>query len=93
VEGIFNRHPRVARSALIGLGERPRQQAALVVEPAPGEFPKSAAEREKFTAELQALTAPGTPALARIFFRRTLPVDVRHNAKIHRLALAREYSK
>ncbi|HVU37730.1 MAG TPA: fatty acid CoA ligase family protein [Opitutales bacterium] len=92
-EGVFNRHPRVARTALIGLGERPRQEAALVVEPAPGQFPQSRAGREAFAAELRALAVAGLPELAKIFFRRTLPVDVRHNAKIHRLALAREYSK
>jgi acyl-CoA synthetase (AMP-forming)/AMP-acid ligase II len=31
VEAVFNRHPRVARTALIGLGTRPHQQPALVV--------------------------------------------------------------
>jgi len=92
-EGVFNRHPRVARTALIGLGKRPQQEAALVVEPAPGEFPQNHAEREKFSTELRALAAAGTPPLAQTFFRKTLPVDVRHNAKIHRLALARDYSK
>jgi acyl-CoA synthetase (AMP-forming)/AMP-acid ligase II len=91
-EAVFNRHPRVARTALIGLGARPRQEPALVVEPVPGQFPRNAAAREKFAAELRALAQPGSPALTQIFFRKTLPVDVRHNAKIHRLALAREYS-
>jgi acyl-CoA synthetase (AMP-forming)/AMP-acid ligase II len=93
VEAIFNRHSRVARTALIGLGKRPKQEPALVVEPLPGQFPRNATEREKFAAELRTLAQPETPALAKIFFRKTLPVDVRHNAKIHRLALAREYSK
>jgi acyl-CoA synthetase (AMP-forming)/AMP-acid ligase II len=92
-EGVFNRHPRVARTALIGLGARPKQEPALVVEPRPGQFPNNAAEREKFAAELRALTVAGLPTVKQIFFRKTLPVDVRHNAKIHRLALAREYSK
>lgn len=93
VEGVFNQHPLVARTALIGLGARPRQESALVVEPILGQFPRNAAAREKFIAELQALAVAGMPPLAWIFFRKTLPVDVRHNAKIHRLALAREYSK
>ena len=91
-EAVFNRHPRVARTALIGLGARPGQNAALVVEPLPGHFPRNHAAREAFSSELLALAATGTPAIAKIFFRKTLPVDVRHNAKIHRLALAREYS-
>jgi len=92
VEAAFNRHPRVARTALIGLGSPPRQEPALVVEPLPGNFPRNQQEREQFSAELRTLAATGTPALAQIFFRKSLPVDVRHNAKIHRLALAREYS-
>jgi acyl-CoA synthetase (AMP-forming)/AMP-acid ligase II len=93
VEVVFNRHPRVARTALIGLGSRPRQAPALVVEPLPGQFPRNRAARETFSAELRALATAGTPTLTQIFFRKTLPVDVRHNAKIHRLTLAREYSK
>lgn len=94
VEAIFNRHPRVARTALIGLGARPNQQPALVVEPEPGQFPGTRANRAEFIAELLALAA-GTPLpapIAHIFFQSRLPVDVRHNAKIHRLALAREYA-
>jgi acyl-CoA synthetase (AMP-forming)/AMP-acid ligase II len=93
IEAVFNRHPRVARTAFIGLGTRPRQEPALVVEPLPGQFPRNPAACAGFSAELRALAVAGTPAIAKIFFRKTLPVDVRHNAKIHRLALAREYSK
>jgi len=92
VEAVFNRHPRVARTALIGLGARPRQEPALVVEPLPGQFPRNQTARENFSSELRALAIAGMPVLAKIFFRQSLPVDVRHNAKIHRLALAREYS-
>jgi acyl-CoA synthetase (AMP-forming)/AMP-acid ligase II len=94
IEAIFNRHPRVARSALIGLGPRPRQQPALVVEPEPDHFPRTRAARARFTAELLALTAdsPAARSVSRIFFQRRLPVDVRHNAKIHRLTLARQYA-
>ena len=92
VEAAFNRHPRVARTALIGLGARPRQEAALVIEPLPGAFPRGTAGREAFEAELRALAGPNAPTSLKIFFRKAMPVDVRHNAKIHRLALAREYS-
>ncbi len=94
VEAIFNRHLHVARSALIGLGPRPRQQPALVVEPEATHFPRSRADRARFTSELLALAAdsPAARQVTRIFFQRRLPVDVRHNAKIHRLALARKYA-
>ena len=94
-EGIFNCHPRVFRSALIGLGTAGQQIPAIVIEPESGHFPKSAREREKFADELLALGAEHeiTRSIRRIFFYRNFPVDVRHNAKIHRLSLARYYSK
>ncbi len=94
-EAIFNRHPRVFRTALIGLGERGRQRAAIVVEPERGRFPKGRREREAFVAELRKLGEESemTRGIDLFFFRKSLPVDVRHNAKIHRRTLARMYSK
>jgi acyl-CoA synthetase (AMP-forming)/AMP-acid ligase II len=90
-EPVFNQHPRVARSALIGLGPRGSQELALVVEPRPGAWPRSAAARAAFAAELRALglACETTRAIRRFFFHKHFPVDVRHNAKIHRLTLAR----
>ena len=35
-EGIFNRHPRVYRSALVGIGERGAQEPAICIELEPG---------------------------------------------------------
>jgi acyl-CoA synthetase (AMP-forming)/AMP-acid ligase II len=100
VEAVFNRHPRIARCALIGLcpphlPSPPRHKTpALVVEPLPSHFPSSLADRKAFTAELLALgsSLPHTQPITEIYFQRRLPVDVRHNAKIHRLALGRRYS-
>lgn len=85
-EQVFRQHPRVARCALIGLGERGRQEPAIVVQPV-GSGGKEAA----FARELRALAQqhPHTAAIRRFFFHPSFPVDVRHNAKIHRLALAR----
>jgi acyl-CoA synthetase (AMP-forming)/AMP-acid ligase II len=87
VERVFRKHPRAARCALIGLGEAGRQQPALVVEAKV----KSAAEARALAEELRkvALGQFHTAAIGRFFFHPRLPVDVRHNAKIHRLALAR----
>lgn len=86
-EQVFRRHPRVARCALIGVGEPGRQRAALVVEAA---VPTST-EARAFARELRALgTAHTHTAGIKIFyFRPVFPVDVRHNAKIHRLTLAK----
>ena len=85
-EQVFRRHPRVARCALIGLGERGRQEPALVVQPA-----GPAGDEAAFARELRALAQqhPHTTAIRRFFFHPAFPVDVRHNAKIHRLTLTR----
>lgn len=93
-EAIFNRHPRVFRTALIGLGPAGKQEPAIVVEPEKGMFPRGRRAREDFAAELRALGEgnPMTREIRRFFFRQSLPVDVRHNAKIHRRSLARIYS-
>jgi hypothetical protein len=48
-------------------------------------------EAPALAAELRALGRlnPATAAIRRFYFRPAFPVDVRHNAKIHRLTLAR----
>ncbi|MFP4166913.1 MAG: fatty acid CoA ligase family protein [Opitutales bacterium] len=90
-EAIFNAHPRVYRTALIDCGGgRP----AIVVEPKKEGRLRGRSDRRAFTGELRKL-AKSSPATARIdafFFKKRFPVDVRHNAKIHRLALAREFA-
>ena len=85
-EQVFRRHPAVARCALVGLGERPHQRPALVVEANLG-----AAAAEALAAELRGLAAahPVTREIRTFLFHPRFPVDVRHNAKIHRRALAR----
>tara|TARA_B110000003_G_scaffold249421_1_gene261756 strand:+ start:1098 stop:2720 length:1623 start_codon:yes stop_codon:yes gene_type:complete len=89
-EAIFNQHPSVHRSALIDLGAG---QAGVVIEPEAGAFPRTVSKRAEFIAELEALAEPH-PHLhqqLRFFFEQRFPVDVRHNAKIHRLVLARQF--
>jgi acyl-CoA synthetase (AMP-forming)/AMP-acid ligase II len=90
-ESIFNRHPAVNRSALVGLGPRGQQQPVLVVEPAPGHAPATLIEEQKLTLELLGLAAQydHTRAIQQVlFYPRTFPTDVRHNAKIQREKLA-----
>jgi len=86
-EQVFRAHPRVARCALIGLGPRGDQRPALVVEAKL----KTSTERRHLARELCALAVaqPQTAAIRTYYFHPRFPVDVRHNAKIHRLALAR----
>ena len=90
-EAIFNAHPRVYRSALIDLCQgRP----AIVIEPEKSAFPKSPGERMCFIKSLTELGQKNTQTVAikDFFFEANFPVDVRHNAKIHRLSLARKYA-
>ena len=94
LEPAFRAHPQVARCALIGLGKKAPMVPALVVEPKEGYFPTNTAEREKFVEALrtQAASHPQAAAIQHIFFQKKLPVDVRHNAKIHRLQLSKEWT-
>jgi len=85
-EQVFRQHPQVRRCALVGLGPRGQQRPALVVESSL----RGAAARRLAT-ELRALAAQHahTAAIETFFLRPKFPVDVRHNAKIHRLTLAK----
>ena len=85
-EAIFNNHPRVFRSALVGVGSKPKQRPVIIIEPETGQFPKSAADQEGFRAELLDLARanPITASIETILFHRALPVDIRHNVKIFR---------
>jgi olefin beta-lactone synthetase len=82
-EQVFRQHPRARRCALIGFGSEP----ALVVETST----RGGSDAETLVAELRALGLRHvhTADVRTFFFRAQLPVDVRHNAKIHRLALAK----
>jgi acyl-CoA synthetase (AMP-forming)/AMP-acid ligase II len=86
-ERVFRAHKPGLRCALIGLGPRGSQRPAMVIEARP---PDSRACRElaRELRELAARHAP-TQSIKTFYFRRHFPVDVRHNAKIHRLTLAR----
>jgi acyl-CoA synthetase (AMP-forming)/AMP-acid ligase II len=86
-EQVFRGHPQVARCALVGTGPAGRQEPALVVQPAKG----SAGRETAIAQELRrlALAHTHTQPIHRFYFHADFPVDVRHNAKIHRLQLAR----
>lgn len=88
-EQIFRGEPGVARCALVGLGERPRQIPAMVIEPENHSL--SAAEKTALVQRLRhrASKNPVTRMIDRFYFHPSFPVDVRHNAKIHRLTLAK----
>ncbi|MDR1271192.1 MAG: AMP-binding protein [Planctomycetaceae bacterium] len=79
-EAIFNRHPKIFRSALAGTVPR------IFVEPFPEFFPKNKAEKQKLITELWELAQKNslTQSITEIRIMRHFPVDVRHNVKINR---------
>ncbi len=87
VEPVFNVHPEVRRTALVGVGARGAERPVLCVELAEG------VPAARFPAVVEALRAIGAahPHTARVatFLRHPgFPVDIRHNAKIGREQLA-----
>jgi len=84
-EAIFNEHPRVRRSALVGLGERGKQQPVMVVEPL-----VSINDQDRFLDELRLLGQANklTEDIDLFLVHSEFPVDIRHNAKIFREKLA-----
>jgi olefin beta-lactone synthetase len=89
VEPVFDLHPEVRRTALVGVGERGAQVAVLCVELAPG---TTKADWPRIEEELRHL-GEGHVHTAKVerFLRypRPFPVDIRHNAKIGREKLAK----
>ncbi len=82
-EEIFNKHPDVFRTALVGVNGK----AVLCVEPEKGGNP---IDQAKLRAELLDWAAehPLTGAIKTLLFHPGFPVDRRHNAKIIREKLA-----
>ncbi|MCU0754641.1 MAG: fatty acid CoA ligase family protein [Xanthomonadales bacterium] len=86
VEQVFNQHPEVLRSALVGIGERPQQQAVVCIE-------RRQPTRRPFSELLPELRAiaeahPVTTGLSAFLEHPGFPVDIRHNSKIGREQLA-----
>ena len=88
VEPVFNTHPDVARTALVGIGPRGAQRALLCVELRRGiakdQWPRIETEL-RHLGEGHVHTAKVELFL---YFPKPFPVDIRHNAKIGREKLA-----
>jgi acyl-CoA synthetase (AMP-forming)/AMP-acid ligase II len=87
VEPVFNRHPEVRRSALVGVGDPGHQRPVLCVELRPG---VRADQHERIAEELLKLGQGfvHTGRVETFLFHRKFPLDIRHNAKIGRELLA-----
>jgi acyl-coenzyme A synthetase/AMP-(fatty) acid ligase len=86
-EAIFNRHPRVRRSALVGVGRKGEQRPVIIVELKAGDAGEG---KKTLTEELLALgrSNPLTASIQTVLYHPGFPVDIRHNAKIFREKLA-----
>jgi len=89
-EAIFNRHPDVFRSALVGVGPPRAQRPVIVLEPVRGRMPRNRSDREALLSEVRRIgqSSPLTTGIEDFLFHPGFPVDVRHNAKIFREKLA-----
>lgn len=87
VEPVFNTHPQVRRTALVGFGTSVAQQPVLCVELAAGVHRREWAGIEQ---DLRAIAGadPALVAIDRFTLHPGFPVDIRHNAKIGREKLA-----
>jgi len=88
VEPVFNTHPDVARTALVGIGEKGAQRPVLCVELGPG------IAKDQHGRIVHELRHSGeghvhTAKVETFLFHPGFPVDIRHNAKIGREKLAK----
>ena len=86
-EGVFNVHPKVFRSALVGVARNGVTEPVLCVEleaDARSDAPEVIVEQLRQLGAAQ----PHTREIRTFLFHSAFPVDVRHNAKIFREKLA-----
>ncbi len=86
-EAIFNNHPMVYRSALVGCGDPPDQTPLICIEI---EKQHARTDRRRLANELFGLARANalTACIKHLLFHPAFPVDIRHNAKIFREKLA-----
>jgi acyl-CoA synthetase (AMP-forming)/AMP-acid ligase II len=82
-EAIFNQHPKVFRSSLVGIGKQGSKKPVIIIEL---EKEHRKTDREKLKKELLSLAKknPLTEEIEDLLFQDAFPVDIRHNAKIFR---------
>ena len=86
-ETIYNRHPHVKRSALVGLGKYGNQRPIIIIEPEPDFKPLSQTDKKTLAKDLFVLGKKSihTQSIKDILiYDEEFPVDVRHNTKIQR---------
>ena len=93
-EAIFNQHPDVNRSALVGIPQKGlpkgKLKPVIIIEPKSEELLLDERRVLQLRTDLQILRreSPLTEKIETIMFHPNFPVDIRHNAKIFREKLA-----
>jgi acyl-CoA synthetase (AMP-forming)/AMP-acid ligase II len=92
VEGVFDAHPDVDRSALTGCGPVGNRTPVVYIERPHERGLPSPREAARIVSELRTLANDheATQGIERFIFTRSMPVDIRHNAKINREQLAEQ---
>ena len=90
-EPLVNAIRGIKRCALIGIGSGEIKEPSLVVE---ASF-FCITSKNELLQKVQSTLAKNIPnyGIRRIFFEKKLPVDKRHNAKIHRLTLSQKWTR
>ncbi len=90
-EPVINGIEGVSRSALIGIGSNKVKEPCVVVEP---EKNIKRSTFNKIKGQIDKTLRRRFPSFSfpYIVFQKSLPVDSRHNAKIHRLSLSKKWS-
>ena len=91
-EAIFNQHEHIYRSALVGIGTGSAKTPVAVCEPWPQHWSDDDQAQDLLRRELAKLAKRSwltdTIQPEHILLRQSLPVDIRHNAKIFREQIA-----
>ena len=89
-ETVFNQHPRIYRSALVGVGPVDQQRPVMIVELWPNKKPADDQGQRQLVQELLVLAGNHhlTETVQEVLIHPSLPVDIRHNSKIFREQLA-----
>ncbi len=86
-EAIFNNHPHIHRSALVGIGPKEDQKPVIVAEPWPEHVPRDSMSADQLLVQLRRLgkEQPLTRQIDKVLlYPQRLPTDIRHNSKIFR---------
>jgi acyl-CoA synthetase (AMP-forming)/AMP-acid ligase II len=89
-EAIFNQHPDVARTALVGIGNFGEQRPVIIVETKADKALMRSEAKRRLINELLDIGKrhEHTRQIQDVLFHPAFPVDVRHNTKIDRKMLA-----